>query len=723
MASKYHITGERFINPYNFVSIDETVLRSAAKAGELSGTIRCELETLAPIFVPNTTRDDTFGTTCQHNSYDFFSYEDLSQRNDYQQNPARPIIPGSSIRGVIRSAYEAVTNSCMSTCDDENTLYRRTPVPRKSVGIIEQDETTGERVLYEASKYKLPVNSRGEHKTGETINGGIYLRGEDFSGKKNDAIMKHALNTNGEKVEITRFNEDSREWVNLVLVWQLYQQKQGKIKGVNQTVTHEGYNGYLSAEKIPVYYAKLDDGDFYYIAPAAITKEVFSRTLSELLEHQGGHSPCQKCDSLCPACNLFGMVGDDAQASRLFFCDATPVAPSDKENWSDWYDKVRALPILSSPKVTATEFYMVDVDGAAYFNYDYFVNYYEYRDKDGKPASAPVRSHLADPKLRGRKFYWHRQSVVFDDTQRFGKQRMEIRPVRTGKTFSFEVGFDRLTKTELETLLWVLTFGENNATHAHKLGHGKPYGYGSVRISKAAVSLVSFCDDLTLCQENSSNFMPQKPLDSDALREYLKLTNFSEASDKVKYPEGDKQSGANPRGVYQWFGINKEIRMGGFKPSFNYVLPKPLDQDIELPGYAAGSGELKENRSPIQAADKPEKDFADIMLKHHADVSAKQPKSAKPEKVQTMTTSIGAISKQTEVKNAAKEALQYGTYTAADIKYWLTFSKEIGKAKNLRSFVEDFERAQRENNKCYSGLAHLYVNAKEKVDAWKKVSS
>jgi CRISPR/Cas system CSM-associated protein Csm3 (group 7 of RAMP superfamily) len=698
--SKYRITEEKFINPYNFVSIDEAVERRAAETGTISGTICCELETLSPLFIPNTTKDKAFGANYSH-SYDFFSYEDLNVRNDYRQNPARPIIPGSSMRGMIRAAFEAATNGCMSTCDDDNTLYRRTPVPRKQFGIIEKGAAKGERVLYKATKWKLPIGERAEHKTGDELRGGVYLRGENFPTKKNDAIMKYELDKNGDKIELLSFSEDSREWTNLLEVWRLYQHRDGKIKGVNQDAKNSGYPDYLNAERIPVYYAKLDNGSFYYFAPAAITKEVFSRTLNELLKNQGGHNPCEHSDSLCQTCRLFGMVGEDALASRLFFRDAVPIQAGGVTDWQAFYDAVRALPILSSPKVSATEFYMEDVDGAAYFNYDYTVNYYKYFDKDGDPAYAPVRSFLDNPRLRGRKLYWHRESIMRDLTTKSGNQRTEIRPVGAGKTFKFEIGFDRLTQTELETLLWVLTFGEHNTTHAHKLGHAKPYGYGSVRIVKTDVSVVALGEDLTLAESMASTFSPQKPQDSVGLDEFLALTDFTRASDKVKYPEGDNGSGTNPKGVYQWFGINKEIRMGGMRPSFNYVLPKPLDNDVYLPGYIKDSGDIGGNRAEILSANAPESDF-DVHM---------------PKKPESQGVALGDVLRLHQERKTTTSTLQYGIYKAFDIKMWLTPRKCDTKTMNgLRSFVSDFERAESEGDKRYKDIVHLYKQAKEKLD-------
>ncbi|MCL1791946.1 MAG: TIGR03986 family CRISPR-associated RAMP protein [Peptococcaceae bacterium] len=625
----YRAAKERFTNPYNFVSINQDVLRSEPRFGILSGKIACELETLTSLFIPNTTNCGTFSKDYGQ-SYDFFSYEDYSDLKDLNISGdfARPIIPGSSLRGAIRSAYEAATNGCMSTCDDENTLYRRTIIPSIEYGILEKDKHSNTRVLYEATKKEWLIGNRGNHQTGEIMDGGIYLRGEDSPGGKNkkkyDSIMHYKFKDD-KKIIVERFPEDGREWERFVEVWRLYQGRKGPIKGVNQHTDHSGYKGYLNAKAIPVYYKKLErprdkqpgNEDFYYMSPAAMTKEVFSRTLKDLLKEQGGHDPCSNSHSLCSACALFGMIGTESLASRLMFKDAEPVVQDSGTSqgytdWSTWYDDVCVLPILNSPKVTATEFYMEDVDGAAYFNYDYFVNY----ERGERDEYKHVRTYLPSPKLRGRKFYWHKKEgkkdVTIDNRTVSPKQRTQIRSVRKEKTFKFDVLFDRLSQNELETLLWVLTFGDHNTTYAHKLGHGKPVGYGSVRITRAEVELISLSNALVLHDDTTKTFKPKKPdklpiwednpdTDNESLAEYLRMTDYSKAPDNVKYPVALDEK--NDKNGYVWFGINKKIRDKDFNPIFNCVLPTLCDDDISLPQYEVGEGDSGGNRKEIVFAD------------------------------------------------------------------------------------------------------------------------
>ncbi|MDA8229123.1 MAG: hypothetical protein M0T74_15750 [Desulfitobacterium hafniense] len=70
----------------------------------------------------------------------------------------------------------------------------------------------------------------------------------------------------------------------------------------------------------------------WVMAPACISKEVFSQSIENLLQQQGGYQPCERRDHVCPACALFGMIpkgaaqGEEAtggaRASRVRFEDA-----------------------------------------------------------------------------------------------------------------------------------------------------------------------------------------------------------------------------------------------------------------------------------------------------------------------------------------------------------------------------------------------------------------
>lgn len=93
----------------------------------------------------------------------------------------------------------------------------------------------------------------------------------------------------------------------------------------------------------------------------------------------------------------------------------------------------------------------------------------------------------ARPLIRGWKRYWHRPIV---DPQEFGPPndnqdtQSHMRPLEAGATFTTTIEFRDLSLVELGALLFALNPGENASKPAvHKLGMGKALGWGSVEFS------------------------------------------------------------------------------------------------------------------------------------------------------------------------------------------------------------------------------------------------
>lgn len=97
--------------------------------------------------------------------------------------------------------------------------------------------------------------------------------------------------------------------------------------------------------------------------------------------------------------------------------------------------------------------------------------------------------------LRGHKLYWHAhedpQRKEFEEQRSFtlkqleeDKQHTRIKPVRSGVKFRFRVRFENLLSQELGLLLWAVKLPANGE-FAHKIGMGKPLGLGSVRLRPA----------------------------------------------------------------------------------------------------------------------------------------------------------------------------------------------------------------------------------------------
>ena len=99
---------------------------------------------------------------------------------------------------------------------------------------------------------------------------------------------------------------------------------------------------------------------------------------------------------------------------------------------------------------------------------------------------------LGQTTLRGHKLYWHKpKNLPRDayeerplDEKLKGKdtQHTYIKPVRDGVRFCFRVRFENLLPEELGLLWWAVKLPAQGE-FAHKLGMGKPLGLGSVRLS------------------------------------------------------------------------------------------------------------------------------------------------------------------------------------------------------------------------------------------------
>jgi len=629
----------KFVNPYNFISLGNECNRKSFddyinNKELLTGYIECELENLTPIFIPNTTNENAFADNEKYKSYDFFSYDDIRNQKRTSEY-SEPVIPASEIRGVIRSAYEALTDSCMSTIDDSDILSKRTTIPAKS-GLLKKEN--GEWKLYEAERLMIKVkdcsidnaqnfkNILSKYNEGDKIyfkrgieyknyrihtvaeisdsnvsgyeEGYIHF-GEDFIKKHHESIFK--LGKMIKDIEIT--DDDINRLAGLIDIYKELNKNNRKYEKFNDLLTSKDFKN--GKRVLPVYYStyKKDGKNYVYLSPACIGREVFSSRLSDILKSQGGYQPCSSRENLCEACALFGFTGNgsenNALASRLRFTDAK--IKNKKTRNEDYYDEICILPELASPKISATEFYLerpYDDKGKTYdmWNYDYAFNW-NYKDRNEQDEQIEQFDKYV-PKIRGRKFYWHSKKAKFVYEQ--NERNCKVRPLKKNNVFSFRVYFDAITEDELNKLVWTLNIGDNNNTNCHKIGRGKPIGFGTIkiRINKIVKRNISFDGD-TISYKLSKyeiDLKQNRPFDYNKknVQEFLKITDFMKAPQNINYPIGEdktKPGKSNSVASHQWFIGNKQIGYGhkdakikasGTKPIIYKTLPYILDNDITL---------------------------------------------------------------------------------------------------------------------------------------------
>ena len=147
---------EKFINPYNFIALPSKKAEAYSDTDVHTGVISYTITTKTPLFIPNTSNDNAFDCKGNHKSYDFFSYQELENGVDYKDKYFEPVIPGSEIRGMVRSLYETLTDSCMSVFNDGLYPERRTGDVFLPGLIVRENGRNGILYkLYEANSYRI----------------------------------------------------------------------------------------------------------------------------------------------------------------------------------------------------------------------------------------------------------------------------------------------------------------------------------------------------------------------------------------------------------------------------------------------------------------------------------------------------------------------------------------------------------------------------------------
>ena len=622
-----------FINPYSFIPIEnKEPERKAQENGLLSGYVDIAIDVKSPIFIPNTSKDysesvtvtstDRFGNKNsrkeEHKKSVFYSYTDL-ENVPYSEavHPDRPIIPGSELRGMIRNVYEQLTNSCFVHTGENNLPFKRTPEPKimcimkwndskmqweiftnirkgtdyftgaiiHSAGnmeldtrgwkgkkdIVPQVKNTYEKFDY-AKEYKVDFDTIS-HRITKNPNGKWLLHippmiviGTDIPVANKQVIYNADSLSGGIAVDsetIKRF-----EYVLSIdeNVKGGYTDKAFNKHDDSQKIYKNYKNRYKAHEPLIVYVDtySVDKGfenDIVYMAPACF----FGNKISDILEADNHHEKCSDTKKACPTCRLFGTVTESgAIKGKLRFLDAE--AGSDIE-----YDRETTLPILASPKISATEFYLNPpkalFDGSGRFNgiwnYDYYTTY----SNDPNEKTVYNRNYYM-PKLLGRKVYL--SGAVKSENEKT-KLNMTVTPIKKG-TFKTKVFFNDLTEEELAQLMFCIKLGDGCN---HKIGHGKPVGYGRIKLAANGINTYSYSIDNGAIKKTETPYQLEQSIEkqvaeSDAAKLILEYTKNLSIDDEnmVDYPKAADNKGNET--VFAWFSKN---RGSANAPKINQVLP------------------------------------------------------------------------------------------------------------------------------------------------------
>lgn len=648
----YEDKSKRFVNPYNFVPLMGKCERSQpdlTTEESYTGYFDCSIKLLSHLFIPNTSsasaliskeekeKQKQMGKKeMEWKGYDFFSYDDLSKQKPNSvwppMPPKEPIIPGSEIRGAVRSVYEAAFNGCMSTISEDRVFSRRNmqaKVPailwkedgkwylrecKKAMLFVKEESSNSQNdkmgkpvrpEVYEkweegkeiwiklrkkefmkgnipigkiVEDYKIiEVNQSEENaKLEEFIRGKLH-KGEDFSKKHHESVFYDCEKIKKDAIEV------KAEYVDLLeKVIQEYQDA----KKNRMNIKRKWYSQYkIFPSGTLVYYSKLSDGTVY-MSPACIGKEVFTKTMSALLKRNGDYQPCTGKE-MCSACQIFGILdktekGTYAYGSKIRITDARLI--NKLEDTSILFEKPMILRELGEPKPSAVEFYtkspynmnITQQDGTGYWTYDYKCR------KEG--CLQPLSEE--ELKIRGRKFYWHKDVELSECTEKsfnsLNNMKQRIRPMKPCLTplFTFRVYFEQLNKQQLTQLKWALDFGSPDC--AHKIGRARPLGFGSVQVSVNTLYLRNLNAETGKLSLEAVDFheICTSPIpENEAINTLKIMSNWKKKPKHVNYPQAKNskgQSKENNSASHQWFNLNKVKSCGFVK-----VLPEAVEEVSE----------------------------------------------------------------------------------------------------------------------------------------------
>ncbi len=547
-----------FHNPYNFVPalprVRDGELGDRPPVGHeqylddhYSGRIHVELKVKTPLLINDASRAEE--DTHKHKTYPVRIGTD-----------GKPYLPATSIKGMLRSAYEAVTNSRMGVLEphNERLAYRmetgeaRDLVPARIEGNYIQlypgmRRPPAGRDMYAAWVPAYPaarsVLSGFQHRqevwfTARVVphrrgfnfmevtqvytaspvipgtpvyHGYVYISRLNMGNKHDEKIFFIDNPTLMPRYRTPLLDEHTNQWKELISNYQTIHKDEIK-KGMkappalpNRCVWSRHIEAGDSERVLSdgtLCYAKVNWGAGGSIAsvtalyPVQIARKLYEKAPISFIDDS--LKPATSIADLSPTDRVFGWAASGKQKTetsangetlptaykgqlRVFNVQCIPGANATIMS----YNPTLPLAILGQPCPAQGKFYLAMDDHGQ-------------KQPDNRNRNAAGYSGTKG--WRGRKVYPHHAGLPAEYWSNSNKPAQGGRPrefykmgtdhpsqyrsikgwVPKSTIFKFDIDVINMSKEELGALLWLLSLGEN---HYHRLGGGKPLGFGSVSIS------------------------------------------------------------------------------------------------------------------------------------------------------------------------------------------------------------------------------------------------
>ena len=529
------------IAPYNFVELsDQVVTAQLEPNGKLrdnncyysdrnTGKIECTLTTSSPLYIRCGLTKEQFKEKEKANG----EAKDIPEFYYIDPDTKQPVIPGSSLRGMLRTLVEIISFSKITKVSDQKLIYRAVG-DTSSLGVkyrekLLQKQPDGSYHFLMQAGYLINsgININNNWKiypAQPLIQGVLFARIERdniptqlpswYQCKNSNHIAVkvqtptiHSHNRGRIKLKYAKALPNpvqKKELYNSVLVktgsspkkhmefvFGLPSKDESTAIDIHEDLIEE-YKNQVTDGQIeilgnkegalnnmqPVFYIK-ENNKLIFFGHPMMFRIPYDNSLIDFVPDELSELKNPKQIDIADA--IFGWVRQNDEqnklskeikqrAGRIFISDAKCVESSN----NIWYTgnpyDITIPHILASPKPTTFQHYLVQSEET---NAE--------KEKLKHYGSKPIKETV----IRGHKLYWHKgnspQIKHPNSIEANESQLTAIKPINTDVKFNFTIHFENLTNIELGALIWVLNIAQDES-YRLKLGMGKPLGMGAVKI-------------------------------------------------------------------------------------------------------------------------------------------------------------------------------------------------------------------------------------------------
>ncbi|BAZ32923.1 hypothetical protein NIES4074_54310 [Cylindrospermum sp. NIES-4074] len=526
------------IAPYNFVELPEKVVAVAAESlpqenryceNRYTGRIECTLITESPLYIRCGLTKEEFNCGLESKYLPDFFYTNLLEKS------IKPVIPSSSLRGMLRNLVEIVSFSKIDRISDNQRLFFR------AVAASSNKDSLGKEYKQYVSPKNIEAGYLSQDKEGWYIQPAKIIKNETFAW-----VREQEINLSN----IKKFNDDeyhpqyisiSYETVNRdisdrakrlfalnVDLPDIYKAKgvlvtSGNMKQASESSPRRNhcivFEQNSTSTKLRIDDKAIDHyrnalTDFqkkspfdenwgmlnencsvvFYYPPQTGNKVGFfgqspnfripyspegngqAATVVDFIPLHLDHGNNSSIIDLADA--IFGWVKEDKKLPQNVRQRGSRVSITDAKYKFDkngiWYK--------GNPDDTLIPQILSEPKPTCF-------QHYLVQPDDIKADQSKLKHYASKPKLetviRGHKLYWHKgikPDIEHPEGNNVsGTQITKIKPIDREVTFEFNIHFENLTNIELGTILWVLEIAQSDK-YRLKLGMGKPLGMGAVKI-------------------------------------------------------------------------------------------------------------------------------------------------------------------------------------------------------------------------------------------------